>query len=108
MNPRYLFDENVDPVLARTLRSVYPGIDIVLVGQAGGPAKGAPDAELLRFADQQQRMLVSFDKASLPQHVANHTSAGGQTWGVVLLRQNFPLTSYVQALGLVWQASEAD
>lgn len=107
MSPRFLFDENIDPVLAQRLRTVYAGIDILLVGQIGAPAKGASDPDLLAFAQKTGRILVSFDKASLPRHLGDWFRAGGQTAGVALMRQGYPWARYVQEIALIWQASEA-
>lgn len=56
---RLLIDENVDHDILRGLKSRLPQIDYVLVRQIG--MSGFSDLELLRWAAQENRIIVTHD-----------------------------------------------
>ena len=107
-NPRFLFDECVSRILVKALRKREPKIDIVCVGQSGGPSKKTPDPDLLVIAEAQRRLLVSNDRSTMPVAITDHFAKGLHTWGVILLRKGFSLARYIQDLVLVYQATKAD
>jgi hypothetical protein len=108
VSPRFLFDENVSRILSKALRAQDGTIDIVCVGEVGGPPKGTLDPELLEMAETDKRFVVSDDRNTMPQHVLEHLANGRHTWGVALLRKGFSVTRYVQDLLLIQRASNAD
>src|SRR5205823_6168517 len=55
----------------------------------------------------QQRALVTFDKTTLPQHLATHLQAGNHCPGVFMLRRGSRLSQVVNHLALVAYAREA-
>ena len=67
---RFLVDESLRLSLVAALRRAEPAMDVWRVGQAGMPAFGSPDPELLTFCDREKRLLVSLDRALMPDHVA--------------------------------------
>ena len=83
-------------------------IDVHRVGQADMPAFGSVDSELLGFCEQSQRMLVSLDRKSMPDHVAAHLAAQRHTWGVMLVTRCATLRSLIEDLLVIWSASEAE
>jgi hypothetical protein len=42
------------------------------------------------------------------QHLINHYAAGHHTHGVILLRDGFPLSQYLDEIILIWGATSAD
>jgi hypothetical protein len=72
------------------------------------PSFGSLDPDILSFCEQQQRMLVSLDRASLPVHVAAHQAAGGHTWGVMLVTRRCSLRQLLDDLLLIWIATEGE
>jgi hypothetical protein len=60
---RLLIDENVDHRILRGLKSRLPQIDYVVVKQIG--LSGFPDLELLRWAAQENRIIVTHDKKTM-------------------------------------------
>jgi hypothetical protein len=99
---RFLCDENVPDRLAESLLRQEPAIDILIVGQEGAPPKGTRDPDLLLAAEDAERLLLTFDRRTMPQHVANHLAAGHHTWGILILNQGFPLRRYVDDLFVIW------
>ena len=104
----YLIDESLPLSLVAGLRRSEPGIDAWRVGQARMPAFGSDDPKLLAFCEQVGRLLVSLDRASMPDHVAAHISSGGRTSGVLLVTRRCSWRNLLDDLILIWSASEAD
>lgn len=106
--PRFLFDANVPGPLTQALRQHQPTMDILCSGEPGAPAMRAPDPDLLLTAEALQRLLLTGDRKSMPRHLQNHYDAGHHTWGVLLMRNGYPLADFYQEIVLIWTASEAD
>jgi hypothetical protein len=98
----FLADEDVSHDLIKALRSLEPTLDILAVGEPGAPAKRTPDPALLLFAEASGRTLLSGDRSTMTRHLGNHFAAGHQTWGLILLRDGFPLARYVADVHLIW------
>jgi hypothetical protein len=72
--------------------------DVLKVGELGAPAPGSSDPQLLLAAESLGRVLISLDRRSLPNHLADHFRAGNRTSGVILLRNGFALHQYVEEI----------
>ena len=104
---RFLIDESLPRSLVAGLRRRESSIDVWRVGQPNMPAFGASDAELLRFCEKSERTLVSLDRASIPGHVTEHLTAGGHTWGVLLVTRRCTFRGLLDELVLIWSASDS-
>jgi hypothetical protein len=86
----YLIDENLRGTLsialvrAATRNGLY--VDILQVGDHEALPRGTGDAEILRAAEQDGRILISLDRRTLAVHLANHLAAGRTSPGIILLR----------------------
>lgn len=105
---RVLLDENVAPSLQRAVARRVPGHDLVRVGADGAPEWGTPDPDLLAWCEENDRILVTLDKATMPRHLAEHLRAGRHCPGVLIIRRTVALSLVVEALVLILEASEAD
>ncbi len=108
MKLRFLIDENLSPQIQQALRRHYPEIDALRVGDAGAPAFGTLDPAILDYLQQSQRCLLTDNRASMPVHVRDHAAAGGQHWGIFIVRKHAPLGALIKELSLYWEASEAE
>ena len=66
---------------------------------------------MIRFladASLQNRILATFDLRTMPRHFGNFLEASGLCTGVFLVKQRAPLADVIEALVLVWAASDAD
>jgi predicted nuclease of predicted toxin-antitoxin system len=65
------------------------------------------DPEVLAIAAQDGRVLVTHDRKTMPaefaQFIMSQTSSG-----VLIISQNLPISSAIDALILVWEASTAE
>ena len=108
MKVRYLIDENEPPRLKVALLRLRPAIDVLRVGDPGAPAYGSPDPDVLRFLELAQRILVTSNRRSMPDHITDHWSAGGHLWGPFWICPRTPVSRLADELCFVWDASEAE
>lgn len=108
MKIRFLIDENLSPRLKTTILRLNPSIDILRVGDINTPHLGTLDPDILNYLELSQRMLVTDNRASMPDHLSAYWSSGKQTWGLLWVRPNTPLRELAQTLLLIWEASEAE
>ena len=96
-------DLNEDIVLGLT--RLEPQIDFQTASEAG--LRGLPDLEVLSYAAQDGRILVSHDRRTLPKHfgalVQNTTSAGA-----FIIGQNVSVRAAINELLLIWSCSESE
>jgi hypothetical protein len=108
MTVRFLLDENLSPRLKLALQHLSPAIDVLRVGDPGAPAFGALDPAILDYLEVAQRLLVTDNRVSMPDHLENHWANGGHTWGLFWIKPETPIGRLAQELFLVWEASEAE
>ncbi len=108
---RFLLDENQRGLLWRAVQrhnqqSAEP-LDVTRVGDSPDLPLGAADPEILLWAEREDRILVTFDKSTTANHLANHLRAGHHSPGIFMLRRGCQVADVVAHLALVVQASEA-
>jgi predicted nuclease of predicted toxin-antitoxin system len=105
MRVRFQADADLDGRILRGLRRVAPEIDIRTASDAA--LEGLKDTEVLRIAADAGRILVSQDRRTMPAHFARF-SVGGQSPGLILLREATPIATAIEELALIWSVSEAE
>ncbi len=111
MSLAYVLDENQRGPLWRAIQTqnalgTYP-LDAVRVGDGGGLPLGSPDPELILWAEQHARIIVSFDRTNLPLDLANHLNAGHHSPGLFLIRRSAHIQEIMNFLVIAAYASEA-
>jgi hypothetical protein len=105
MPPKFLADENFNAKIIAGLIRREPSVDFHTAKQAG--ILGLPDHEVLTTAAREGRLLVSYDRETMPGHfsrfIANSASAG-----VLIVSQSMAIREAIEEILLVWSASEAD
>lgn len=104
----FLLDENLSPRFKEAVLRLEPNIDILRVGDRGAPELGTLDPELLTFLEVSQRVLVTDNRKSMPEHIKAHWAAGGHIWGLFWLRPGMTVGRYAEELFLVWETSQAE
>lgn len=108
MKPRFLLDENVELAVQRQLRRRDNRIEILAVGDWGAPPLRSTDPAILQWVGTSGYILVTWDRRTMPGHIADHYNAGGRLPGVLLIRHGSTLGQIVEALYLIWFAAEAE
>jgi hypothetical protein len=75
----------------------YP-IDVFRVGDPADLPLGSLDPDNLLWAERNGCVVVSFDKGTMPVHVASHLQAGHHSPGVYLVRKNATIPRVVDFL----------
>jgi hypothetical protein len=104
---KYLLDEHVNPRLRKALKSSAPDIVVWRVGNAGAPAYGTPDPELLKWCAAHDFVLVTNNRASMPVHLREHLAADRRLPGIFVLNPHMTLGETADELILIWSASQA-
>lgn len=105
MRPRFQADENLNSKIVAGLLRREPSLDF----QTAQVAKliGLPDPEVLAVAARDNRILVSHDRETLPEHfrqfIRTSTSAG-----LLIVSQKLDIGTSIEQILLVWTASEAE
>ena len=106
MTPRFLADENIDPDLVMGLRRRADDIDIVRVQDVGLRTLGDP--EILQWAADEHRILISHDIKTLPGFAADRIAAALPMPGLILLRSSLNIAQAINELTTIAGASDAE
>jgi hypothetical protein len=108
---QFLLDENLrggglwQAIQQHNAAGAIP-IDAIRVGDPPDLPLGTPDGQILSWAEQAARILVSFDRKTLSGHLANHLKAGNHSPGVFLLRPGSSIPQIVFHLELATAAGD--
>lgn len=104
MSLRLLLDENIPARLRHAIdRHNLSGeylLDAVHVGDFEDLPLGSDDSAILRWAEREDRILVTEDKKTMPVHLAAHLEAGRHTPGIFLVRRSTSVPVTVEFLTL--------
>lgn len=106
----YLLDEHLRGPLWRAIeahnRRTTPPLDVVRVGDADDLPLGLSDPQILQWAERENRILVTYDRNTMPEHLASHLRTGAHSPGVFLLRRGSSISAVVGFLVLADAASD--
>jgi hypothetical protein len=83
-------------------------IEVLGIGDEGTPAVGSTDPYILEWIEQNNYILVTENRSSLPKHVAEHFSSGRHVPGLFWIRPDVGIGRVTEELYLVWLASTAE
>jgi Domain of unknown function (DUF5615) len=101
---KFVFDEHIDPRIARGLQRLTT-IDIVEVRIA---LTGIPDPELLEWATQNDRILVTADVNTLVGFAYERIQRGAHTSGVLVLKRGTSIGEAIRELELLHAVGEQE
>ena len=81
----YLLDEHIDPTLRTQLLRRLPDIIVWKVGDPGAPPLHAKDPEILRWCEENELILVTNNRKSMPRHLSDHLNNGGHVPGIFVV-----------------------
>ncbi|HWQ33343.1 MAG TPA: DUF5615 family PIN-like protein [Blastocatellia bacterium] len=106
MKIRFQADNDLNGVIIRQLCLRNPEVDFQSARMLG-LHEGISDDKVLELAAQENRILVSHDLKTMPDHfgrfILNRTSPG-----LILIAQLVPIGVAVEWLNLIWQASQPE
>ncbi|MDZ4879014.1 MAG: hypothetical protein CLLPBCKN_008452 [Chroococcidiopsis cubana SAG 39.79] len=101
---RYQADADLNQAIVTGVLRREPTIDFQTAFAAG--LEGVKDPEVLAMAAQQQRILVSHDRRTMPLEFAQFMT-GNQSSGVIIVSRKLPIEVAIEELLLIWAASSA-
>src|SRR5438270_9545280 len=86
---RLLADENFNGDVVRGLLLRQPDLDIVRMQDVG--LRGADDPDLLAWAAENNRIVLTHDRATMSDYAYDRVAAGETMAGVFILNDRFPV-----------------
>ncbi|MCP5046787.1 MAG: hypothetical protein GY940_06425, partial [bacterium] len=105
---RYLLDENLPRRLKNQLIFHKPSLEVLLVGDNQAPPLGTPDPDILNWLEQNNFMLVSRNRSTMPIHLKDHIANNRHVPGILLIRKEILIGKLIEDLLLIWGASQPD
>ena len=101
---RLLSDENFNGDIIRGLRLRQPDLDLIRTQDVG--LLGVDDSGVLAWAAENNRILLSHDKTTMPDHAYARVAAGQPIPGVFIVSDRLPIGQVIQELLLIDACSE--
>jgi predicted nuclease of predicted toxin-antitoxin system len=105
---KYLIDENVNPIYPNQIRRREPDIIIKVVGETETPPKSTLDPEIICWCENNNFVLVTNNRTSMPVHLADHIALGHHVPEIFILNPNLSIGENLEELVLIALASEED
>jgi hypothetical protein len=106
MTIKYLIDENINPLYPKQIKLKEPDIVVQVIGEPGIPPKGTLDPEILCWCEENNFVLVTNNRTSMPVHLADHMAVNRHIPGIFILNPNLSVGENIEELILVALASE--
>jgi hypothetical protein len=101
---RLLADENFNGDIVRGLLLRQAGLDLVRVQDVG--LAGREDADILAWAAENNRIILTHDRATLADYAYERVAAGEEMAGVFILNDRFPVGQAIEEILLMVACSE--
>lgn len=100
----FLADEDFDNRIIRGLRRRIPSLDVLRVQDT--EMASASDPEVIAWAEQEGRILLSHDVNTMSYHFTERLRAGLSSSGIVFAAQSLPVGRAIDDLTLIALYSE--
>ena len=100
---RLLADQNLDGDIVRGLLRSIPDLDVMTAYQAD--LSEALDRELLGWAADHERVVLTHDRRTMVDHAANRVRTGLRMCGIIVVPLRLPLRQAIDEIGLIAQCS---
>jgi Domain of unknown function (DUF5615) len=102
---KYLIDENVDPIYTIQLRRLKPDLFVMAIGDLTTPKKGTLDPEILLWCEENDFVLVTNNRKSMPVHLADHIAKKHHVPGIFILNSKLSVGENLEQLLLIAEGS---
>src|SRR5712692_9640602 len=103
---RFLADADFNHAIVKGCRRHEPAMDFLSANEA--KLQGVHDSDVLALAAEQNRILVTHDRQTMPRYFGEFLTIRGFSPGVFLVSQYTPIGEVIDELLLIWAASDAD
>lgn len=105
MTVRYQADADLNQAIVTGVLRREPTVDFQTAFAAG--LEGIKDLEVLAIAAQQERILISHDRKTMPSEFAEFIITS-QSSGVIIVSRKLPIEVVIEELLLIWAASSSE
>jgi hypothetical protein len=99
-------DENFNNDILRGLLRLNPALDIVRIQDMG--LVGSPDLDVLEWAAQENRILLTHDLNTIPKFAYERVKAGKRMPGVITVNNSVPIRTAIEDTLLLAITSDKD
>jgi len=101
---RFQADADLDNYIVVGVRRREPAVEFLTAAEGG--LVGLDDREVLEITAQQDRILITHDRRTMPRHFRAHLENGRTSPGVFIVSQFEPIGPVVEVLMMVWADSD--
>ena len=101
---RLLIDQDLDHVILRGLLLRVPNVDVITAHQVG--LSNASDPELLAWAAEHERVIVTHDRRTMPYHATSRIARSVKVAGVIVVSRQLPISQVINELEIIVSCSE--
>jgi hypothetical protein len=103
---RILIDQDFDQDILRGIIRRVPTINALTAYEVGLSA--APDPQLLAWAAENKRVVLTHDRKTMPHHAASRMAAGAKMAGVIIVPRRLPIGQVIDELEMIVTCSSDD
>jgi predicted nuclease of predicted toxin-antitoxin system len=101
---RLLIDQDLDHVIVRGLLLRVPNVDVLTAHQVG--LSNASDSEVLAWAAEQERILITHDRRTMPYHAASRIARAEKLAGIIIVSRQLPISQVINELEIIVSCSD--
>jgi hypothetical protein len=101
---KLIIDQDFNHNILRALRRRVPDLDAVTAHDAG--LASATDPELLAWAAEVGRVLVTHDRKTMPAHASRRMKNGERVSGVFVVPRQLPIQNAINDLEIIVSCSD--
>ena len=101
---RLLIDQDLDHVILRGLLLLVPNLDVITAHQVG--LSIASDPEVLAWATEQGRIVITHDRRTMPYHATSRIARGETIAGVIIVSRQLPVSQVINELEIIVSCSD--
>jgi hypothetical protein len=101
---RLLIDQDLDHVILRGLLLRVPNLDVVTAHQVG--LSHASDPNVLAWAAEQERVIVTHDRRTMPYHATSRIARAEKVAGIIVVSRQLPISHVINELEIIVSCSD--
>jgi Domain of unknown function (DUF5615) len=101
---RLLIDQDLDHVILRALLLRVQNLDVITAHQAG--LSNASDPELLARAAEQERVVITHDRRTMPYHATSRIARAEKIAGIIIVSRQLPVSRVIDDLEIIVSCSD--
>ncbi|NET60365.1 MAG: hypothetical protein F6K47_30745 [Symploca sp. SIO2E6] len=106
MPTKYLLDENMPSLYREQLLRYREDLIVLMVGDQDALPKGTLDPEILCWCEENDFLLVTNNRKSMPVHLVDHLAEGRHVPAIFVLRRPVDVGRVIEDLILIAEAAD--